>query len=180
MHDFESCAFNQALPSLLQRDKIISKTKIPRQGGSSFFSDRLGGAAPRASLGRIDLPLLELLPEFADFEERGGGEERASSSLCAFWRGAEDRAWASGDRNPQPYLTFRHGFWYHTRPCWRDGRAWLNAHDSKSCIPARVSGVRIPLSPPNVYSAGVIQWQNRSFPSFLRGFDSHRPLQSSP
>ena len=25
--------------------------------------------------------------------------------------------------------------------------------------------------------AGVIQWQNRSFPSFLRGFDSHRPLQ---
>ena len=24
--------------------------------------------------------------------------------------------------------------------------------------------------------AGVIQWQNRSFPSFLRGFDSHRPL----
>ncbi len=26
-------------------------------------------------------------------------------------------------------------------------------------------------------SAGVIQWQNRSFPSFLRGFDSHRPLQ---
>ena len=26
--------------------------------------------------------------------------------------------------------------------------------------------------------AGVIQWQNRSFPSFLRGFDSHRPLQN--
>ena len=25
--------------------------------------------------------------------------------------------------------------------------------------------------------AGVIQWQNRSFPSFLRGFDSHRRLQ---
>ena len=24
--------------------------------------------------------------------------------------------------------------------------------------------------------AGVIQWQNRSFPSFLRGFDSLRPL----
>ena len=73
-------------------------------------------------------------------------------------------------------LTSERRFWYHTRLCWRDGRAWLNAHDSKSCIPARVSGVRIPLSPPNLYSAGVIQWQNRSFPSFLRGFDSHRPL----
>ena len=24
--------------------------------------------------------------------------------------------------------------------------------------------------------AGVIQWQNRSFPCFLRGFDSPRPL----
>ena len=76
--------------------------------------------------------------------------------------------------------------WYNMRleTCWRDGRAWLNAHDSKSCIPARVSGVRIPLSPPSCglrseagKYAGVIQWQNRSFPSFLRGFDSHRPLQ---
>ena len=28
-------------------------------------------------------------------------------------------------------------------------------------------------------SAGVVQWQNRSFPSFGRGFDSHRPLQHS-
>ena len=27
--------------------------------------------------------------------------------------------------------------------------------------------------------AGVVQWQNRSFPSFGRGFDSHRPLQKS-
>src|SRR6267154_1077215 len=27
--------------------------------------------------------------------------------------------------------------------------------------------------------AGVVQWQYRSFPSFGRGFDSHRPLQSS-
>src|SRR5262249_55985139 len=26
--------------------------------------------------------------------------------------------------------------------------------------------------------AGVVQWQNRSFPSFGRGFDSHRPLQN--
>ena len=25
--------------------------------------------------------------------------------------------------------------------------------------------------------AGVVQWQYRSFPSFGRGFDSHRPLQ---
>ena len=25
--------------------------------------------------------------------------------------------------------------------------------------------------------AGVVQWQNGSFPSFGRGFDSHRPLQ---
>ena len=60
-------------------------------------------------------------------------------------------------------------------PCFqrRGGRAWLNAHDSKSCIPSRVSGVRIPPSPPR---AGVIQWQNRSFPCFLRGFDSPRPL----
>ena len=24
--------------------------------------------------------------------------------------------------------------------------------------------------------AGVVQWQNGSFPSFGRGFDSHRPL----
>ena len=29
------------------------------------------------------------------------------------------------------------------------------------------------------FDAGVIQWQNRSFPSFLRGFDSHRPLHTS-
>src|SRR5882762_1745567 len=28
--------------------------------------------------------------------------------------------------------------------------------------------------------AGVVQWQYRSFPSFGRGFDSHRPLQKSP
>jgi hypothetical protein len=27
--------------------------------------------------------------------------------------------------------------------------------------------------------AGVVQWQYRSFPSFGRGFDSHRPLQFS-
>jgi hypothetical protein len=27
--------------------------------------------------------------------------------------------------------------------------------------------------------AGVVQWQYRSFPSFGRGFDSHRPLQSN-
>jgi hypothetical protein len=27
--------------------------------------------------------------------------------------------------------------------------------------------------------AGVVQWQYRSFPSFGRGFDSHRPLQKS-
>ena len=27
------------------------------------------------------------------------------------------------------------------------------------------------------YGAGVVQWQYRSFPSFGRGFDSHRPLQ---
>jgi hypothetical protein len=26
-------------------------------------------------------------------------------------------------------------------------------------------------------AAGVVQWQYRSFPSFGRGFDSHRPLQ---
>ena len=26
--------------------------------------------------------------------------------------------------------------------------------------------------------AGVVQWQYRSFPSFGRGFDSHRPLQN--
>src|SRR5690349_5357819 len=27
--------------------------------------------------------------------------------------------------------------------------------------------------------AGVVQWQYRSFPSFGRGFDSHRPLHKS-
>jgi hypothetical protein len=27
--------------------------------------------------------------------------------------------------------------------------------------------------------AGVVQWQYRSFPSFGRGFDSHRPLQTT-
>src|SRR5260370_40873824 len=27
--------------------------------------------------------------------------------------------------------------------------------------------------------AGVVQWQYRSFPSFGRGFDSHRPLQKT-
>ncbi len=27
--------------------------------------------------------------------------------------------------------------------------------------------------------AGVVQWQNGSFPSFGRGFDSHRPLHKS-
>ena len=27
--------------------------------------------------------------------------------------------------------------------------------------------------------AGVVQWQNGSFPSFGRGFDSHRPLHNS-
>jgi hypothetical protein len=27
--------------------------------------------------------------------------------------------------------------------------------------------------------AGVVQWQYRSFPSFGRGFDSHRPLHNS-
>src|SRR5262249_4682063 len=27
--------------------------------------------------------------------------------------------------------------------------------------------------------AGVVQWQYRSFPSFGRGFDSHRPLQNT-
>ena len=25
--------------------------------------------------------------------------------------------------------------------------------------------------------AGVVQWQNESFPSFRRGFDSHHPLK---
>ena len=29
----------------------------------------------------------------------------------------------------------------------------------------------------NGIRAGVVQWQYRSFPSFGRGFDSHRPLQ---
>src|SRR6266853_3301186 len=29
------------------------------------------------------------------------------------------------------------------------------------------------------FRAGVVQWQYRSFPSFGRGFDSHRPLQKS-
>src|SRR5579859_6161516 len=28
--------------------------------------------------------------------------------------------------------------------------------------------------------AGVVQWQYRSFPSFGRGFDSHRPLHIAP
>ena len=35
---------------------------------------------------------------------------------------------------------------------WRDGRVWLKAIDSKSIIPVRVSGVRIPLSPPRFLS----------------------------
>jgi hypothetical protein len=30
-----------------------------------------------------------------------------------------------------------------------------------------------------VHKAGVVQWQYRSFPSFGRGFDSHRPLHKS-
>ena len=30
----------------------------------------------------------------------------------------------------------------------------------------------------SVEQAGVVQWQNRSFPSFGRGFDSHRPLHN--
>src|SRR5579859_8291345 len=30
-----------------------------------------------------------------------------------------------------------------------------------------------------VWNAGVVQWQYRSFPSFGRGFDSHRPLHNS-
>src|ERR1700728_1772604 len=31
----------------------------------------------------------------------------------------------------------------------------------------------------NGLRAGVVQWQYRSFPSFGRGFDSHRPLHNS-
>src|SRR5579859_5658649 len=31
-----------------------------------------------------------------------------------------------------------------------------------------------------VWNAGVVQWQYRSFPSFGRGFDSHRPLHIAP
>ena len=38
---------------------------------------------------------------------------------------------------------------------WWDGRAWLNARLSKSRIPAKVSGVRIPLPPPGQLSIGA-------------------------
>src|SRR5258707_612873 len=38
---------------------------------------------------------------------------------------------------------------------------------SRAGIAGRINRIR----------AGVVQWQYRSFPSFGRGFDSHRPLQ---
>lgn len=41
-------------------------------------------------------------------------------------------------------------------------------------LPLALGGRIVPFS----IGAGVVQWQNRSFPSFGRGFDSHRPLQS--
>ena len=30
------------------------------------------------------------------------------------------------------------------------------------------------------HNAGVVQWQNTSFPSWVRGFDSLHPLKTNP
>jgi hypothetical protein len=50
----------------------------------------------------------------------------------------------------------------------RGGRARLNAPDSKSGIPLRVSGVRIPPSPPRIFIINNLRDANRQFPSYSR------------
>src|SRR6267378_4277581 len=53
---------------------------------------------------------------------------------------------------------------------------------SLSCAPENGTSLSLaPCGPPLPFAnlitrAGVVQWQYRSFPSFGRGFDSHRPL----
>jgi hypothetical protein len=50
----------------------------------------------------------------------------------------------------------------------------VKVSDGNNCTD---TGTVVCIIKPLLPRAGVVQWQYRSFPSFGRGFDSHRPLQ---